>query len=130
MADTPAGPRLLMVDDEPALRKIMARLLQVAGFTVLEAATGKEGLALAGSERPDAILLDLMLPEMNGFDVCLALKQDPATREIPVVIFTARGRGSDDERRCRALGAAAYFCKTDPSKEIVAALRKLLNLAA
>ncbi len=118
--------RILLVDDEPAIVKILGRLIELADFEVSTAMDGEEGLAKAKAEHPDAIVLDLMLPKMNGFDVCAALKKDEATKSIHVVIFTARGR--QEEPRCRELGASAFFSKTDPSSELIARLKSLLGL--
>lgn len=120
--------RVLLIDDEEAIVRILGRLLQVAGFEVLAATDGKDGLAKAQAERPDAIVLDLMLPALNGFEVCAALKQDGATQQIPVIIFTARGRG--EEQRCRELGASAFFNKTDPASELIAKIKSLLGMAS
>lgn len=119
---------MLLVDDEEAIVKILGRLLQLAGFEVLTAVDGEDGLKKAQAERPDAVVLDLMLPKLNGFDVCAALKKDDATKRIPVVIFTARGRG--EEPRCLELGASAFFNKTDPSSELIAKLKSLLGMAS
>ena len=120
--------RVLLVDDEPAIVKILGRLLELAGFEVSTAMDGEEGLAKARAWHPEAVVLDLMLPKMNGFDVCSAIKKDETTKSIHVVIFTARGR--QEEPRCLELGASAFFSKTDPSSELIALLKSLLGMAS
>lgn len=118
----------MLVDDELAIVKILGRLLELAGFEVTTAVDGEEGLAKAKAQPPDAVVLDLMLPKVNGFDVLAALKKDETTRAAPVVIFTARGR--QEEPRCLELGASAFFNKTDPSAELIALLKSLLGMAS
>ena len=82
-------PRVLMIDDSTAERDLYALMLE-RDVKVLTAARGSEGLALAEKERPDAIVLDLMMPEMNGWEVCRRLKSNPATASIPVIMLTAQ----------------------------------------
>lgn len=117
-------PRVLMVDDEPAILKIMGKLLQLSGFELSTAMDGEEGLAKVKSEHPAVVILDLMLPKLTGFQVCEAIKQDAACRDIPVVIFTARGQPGDEER-CRKLGANAYFPKTHPPDDFIKTIQQL-----
>jgi CheY-like chemotaxis protein len=82
-------PSILVVDDEPGTVEYLSELLQQNGFAVLPAAGGRAGIDLARSRHPDLILLDLMMPEVNGFDVVRALREDLATRDIPILILTA-----------------------------------------
>ncbi|MCS7251224.1 MAG: response regulator [Anaerolineae bacterium] len=95
------GPlRVLVIDDSEADRQLIRRVLEYAGgYLVLEASTGKEGTELARRERPDVVILDLMMPEMNGFMVVEALKKDPATRSIPIIVLTAKLLTEEDRRR-------------------------------
>lgn len=122
-------PLVLMVDDEPTILKIMGRLLQISGFELSTAADGEEGLAKVKAEHPRVVILDLMLPKMNGFQVCEAIKQDPACKGIPVVIFTARNQ-PEDEERCRKLGADAYFPKTHATDDFIKTIQQLAGNAA
>ena len=115
--------RILLIDDEPAIVKILGRMLQLAGFEVSSAMDGEAGLAKARAELPDAIVLDLMLPKINGFEVCAALKNDEATQHIVIVIFSARGR--QEEQRCLELGASAFFNKLDPATELIKTIKAL-----
>ncbi len=106
------GSRILIVDDEPYLRKLLAFKLRTAGLVPLEAADGEEALAAALSEAPDAVLLDVSLsPGFTGFDVLRRLKEIPRTASIPVVFLTARVR---PEERATGLGLGAVRFLTKP----------------
>jgi CheY-like chemotaxis protein len=102
--------RVLLVDDEPAMRAVCRLNLEVEGFDVLEAAEGREALAIALRERPDLVLLDVMMPSMDGFDVARHLQEHPATRRIPIVFMTALA-ATDDRRRGFDAGAVGYVVK-------------------
>ena len=107
--------RVLIVDDESAIRLVCRVNLDAAGFETLEAGDGETGLALARSEQPDLILLDIMLPGADGWDVAGKLSEDPATKEIPVVFLTARSTGLD-ELRGHDAGGVGYIAKPfDPT---------------
>jgi CheY-like chemotaxis protein len=82
--------RVLVVDDDPAAVELLGGMLEPIGFTVLRAYGGAEGIALAKGEQPDFIILDLMMPGMSGFDVVAELKADARTRDIPILIVTAK----------------------------------------
>lgn len=91
--------RVLVVDDDPLLREVAkAALEMVGGWSVLTAGSGLEAQEVASSEQPDALLLDIMMPGMDGPSTVLALQEDPATRDIPVVFLTAKlpGQGRED----------------------------------
>jgi signal transduction histidine kinase/DNA-binding response OmpR family regulator len=90
--------RVLVVDDEPANRTWLAKALEPAGFTVLPAAGGREAIEMAKTERPDFVLLDLMMPDVTGFDVVEALRADAATRETPILVLTAANLTEADKR--------------------------------
>lgn len=95
------GPlKVLVIDDSEADRQLVRRVLErLGGYQVLEAAGGQEGTALARRERPDLVILDLMMPEMDGFMVVEALRGDPATRAIPIIVLTAKSLTEEDRRR-------------------------------
>ena len=92
-----AKPRILIVDDEPDLVAVLRMGLQMEGFDVLEASDGEEGLKQAQQERPDLMLLDLMLPRMDGYQVCRTLKFDTRYKSMPIFILSARP-GEKDKR--------------------------------
>jgi len=89
-SEAPRRPLVLVVEDEPHDWELYGKLLWYNGFDVIRAQTGEEGLALAKSHSPDLMLLDLMLPGMDGQSLCRALKADPATRHIVVVVLSGR----------------------------------------
>jgi CheY-like chemotaxis protein len=122
--DAPNGPesratsqgRILIVDDENAIRLVCRVNLRSAGFETLEAADGETALALARAERPDLILLDIMLPGVDGWEVAAELASMPETREIPIVFLTARTTAMD-ESRGHAVGGVGYIAKPfDPTR--------------
>jgi DNA-binding response OmpR family regulator len=102
--------RVLVADDEPPIRLLCQVNLAVAGIGVLQAEDGEEALALARAEAPDLILLDLMMPRLDGWTVAEELAADRRTSDIPVVFLTARATTSD-RRRAEELGALGYVLK-------------------
>jgi two-component system alkaline phosphatase synthesis response regulator PhoP len=102
--------RVLIIDDEPDVLLLCRVNLEFAGHQVLEASSGERGLELATSERPDLIVLDVMLPERDGIAVLEELVDTPETRDTPVVLLTAKAQRSDQLRGWRA-GAADYVTK-------------------
>jgi DNA-binding response OmpR family regulator len=102
--------KLLIADDEASIRGLVRVTLEENSFEIIEAADGDEALRLAWRERPDLILLDVMMPRLDGLEVCRQLKSDPATKEIVVVLLTAMAQESDRERGLAA-GADDYFTK-------------------
>ena len=121
----PASSRILLVDDEISLVKTVGKRLEVEGFEVVSAMDGEGALSKAQTEHPDLIILDLMLPKMNGFEVCKRLKQDPALQRIPVIIFTAKAQ-EKDEQLAMQYGANAYIRKPFRAEELFGTIRKLL----
>ena len=118
--------RVLLVDDEPSIIKMVGKRLEVSGYEVVTASDGEDGLTKARLGRPDVVILDLMLPKMNGMEVCATLKQDHAYKHIPVIIFTAR-RQEMDEKLCRECGADAYITKAQQSKALLEQVEALLG---
>jgi DNA-binding response OmpR family regulator len=103
--------RILLVDDDQGIQKVFAKRLKTAGYEVLQALDGEQALEQARTHSPDLIILDLMLPKLNGYEVCAHLKQNPATRHIPVVMFTAKGEPQDHVAGLM-FGADAYISKS------------------
>ena len=106
--------RILVAEDDRFLRKAAEMALKRQGYTVLTAADGEEALRAAQSELPDLILLDLIMPKLNGFDVLQALKKEAPTAKIPVIVLSNLGQDRDVQQAMDA-GATAYFIKTDLS---------------
>ena len=102
--------KVLVIDDEQIVRQVVNRLLTGEGYQVIEAPYGQAGYQLAISETPNIILLDLMMPVMDGFQVLSKLKSNPETRRIPVIILTAK-IDAESERRCMRSGAVDYIKK-------------------
>ena len=102
--------RVLVVDDEPDVLLLCRLNLQQRGHELLEAAEGSSALRLARERRPDVIVLDLMLPGMNGYEVLETLQRDEGTAKIPVLVLTAKSLRADRERS-HGLGAAAFLTK-------------------
>ncbi len=120
------GKRILLVDDDPELVELVRFNLEAAGFLVRAAADGAEGLKLARALRPDLILLDLMMPELDGFSVCEILRRDRATASIPIFIVTAV---ATQLSRCAGFeaGADAYITKPFSLKSLMSRIQQILN---
>lgn len=121
--------RILVVDDEPDVLDLVTYNLSQAGFQTETAADGAEALRKARSATPDLILLDLMLPEMDGLEVCKLLRRDAKTSAIPIIMLTARASEIDRVLGLE-LGAADYVSKPFSPRELVLRVRKRLELKA
>jgi len=118
--------KILMVEDDRFLRKIYRDKLTRAGFEFIEATNGIEGTNKVISEKPDLVLLDLILPRKNGFDVLIDMKRNKNTKDIPVIILSNLGQESDVKRGL-ALGAQDYLVKTEVSlSEVVDKVKEWL----
>ena len=115
------------MDDEPDQLLMVRTRLEASGFQVITAEDGDMGLRLVQEELPDLVLVDFIMPKMDGLEVCKQLKKAPATRHIPVILFTASS-GKDIEELCRACGADACLRKPYETEELLAAIRGLLRL--
>ncbi len=123
--ETPRG-RVLVVDDEPDLIRILEFGLRAAGYQVDVAADGQEGLKRARETRPDIILLDLMLPKLDGYKVCRLLKFDERYRNIPIIILSARTQEGDQSLAIQ-MGANRFITKPYEFGEILAHIEALLK---
>ena len=118
--------RILIAEDEPSIVASLDFLMRHAGFETRIARDGVSAIAALGEFRPDLVLLDVMLPGRSGFDVCRAIRSDPATSRTRVVMLTARG-GANDEARGMASGADEYVTKPFSTKELVRRVHELLR---
>jgi DNA-binding response OmpR family regulator len=118
--------KILIADDELNIVISLEFLLRREGFEVLVAVDGEEALAKARAERPDLVLLDVMMPKMNGFDVCQALRSDPELASMRVLMLTGKGRETDVSKGL-GLGADGYMTKPFSTKDLVAQVRLLLG---
>lgn len=118
---------ILFIEDESTLQKTFGDILTQDKYKMISALDGKIGLRLAKSEKPDLILLDLVLPSMHGFEVLKRLKQDPETKEIPVIILTNLEKMEDVEEAIK-LGAKTYLVKTQYRiEEVMEKVKKALG---
>jgi DNA-binding response OmpR family regulator len=121
--------QIMVVDDDPDTVSILSRHLQREGFVAIEATSGAECLRIVRDHPVDVILLDLMMPDMDGFQVCRALKSDPSTAEIPVIMITAR-----DDLDARAegirLGVSDFLAKPVFRRQLANRIRSQLDIAA
>ena len=118
--------KILVVDDEPDALEVLGFKLREAGFTPLFATDGLKALAAVRAERPDLVVLDLMLPELDGLEVCKLMRRDPATAGIPVLMLTAKAAEMDRVVGLE-LGADDYVTKPYSPRELVLRIRKLLK---
>jgi len=121
-------PKILVVDDEEDIRELVRLNLTREGYEVLDCETGEQALSLSRSKTSDLIVLDLMLPGIDGLEVCRRLKADPKTAAIPIVILTAKGEDADVVTGLE-IGADDYIVKPFSGKVLVARIRRLLRKA-
>jgi two-component system phosphate regulon response regulator PhoB len=114
--------RVLIVEDEKDVREMLRLNLKVGGFDVLEAQNGAEGLAIAKAELPSVVILDLMMPEMSGMEVCRALRRNPATSRIPILMLTAKSTEGDKVAGLE-VGADDYVTKPFSPRELLLRVR-------
>lgn len=125
-----AKQKILIIEDEPDMRGILQGMVESADYQVISAEDGQAGLDLAIKEKPNIILLDIMLPKLNGFEVLEKLKYDPATQDIPVIILSNLGQ-EQEVSKGKALGAVDYLIKADVHlTEILDKIGKYINKRA
>lgn len=124
MSDSKA--KILIVEDDPLMSRLYSKVFQIEGYDVLTAPDGEEGLSEIHKDIPTLILLDVMMPKMNGLELLEKLKSDPATRKIPVIMLTNLA-GTADAEKAISLGAVKYIVKSeyDP-KQIVEMVKEIL----
>ena len=122
-------PRVLLIEDEPHILLSLEFLLERAGYETASATDGEEGLALVRRLCPDVVLLDVMMPKRNGYEVCQAIKADPELRAIPVIMLSAKGQEVEVMKGLE-LGAAAYVTKPFGNAEILESIRAVLDVRA
>ena len=120
---------ILVADDDPLVLRSITFILQKAGFEVRAATNGAEALALAREHKPTLAMLDVMMPEMDGLEVCQAIKEDPDLADVPVYLVTARAMASERERGLAA-GADEYITKPFVNKELIEKVQAIFDAAA
>ena len=118
--------RILVVDDEADLLEIISLRLQAYDYEVVTAIDGQDGLDKARKEKPDLIILDLMLPKIDGYKVCRMLKFDEKFKQIPIILFTARAQESD-VKLGKEVGADAYLTKPFEPEVLLAKIKELIK---
>jgi len=117
---------VLIVDDEPGIIEMLTMRLEACDYQVISASDGQEGLDKARTEKPDLIILDLMLPKIDGYKVCRMLKFDERHKQIPIILFTARAQESDIKLG-EEVGADAYITKPFEPDILLAKVDQLLK---
>ena len=120
--------KILVADDEPNIVVSLEYLMKREGYTVLVARDGQEALDAIARDRPDLVLLDVMMPGKSGFDICQAVRADESLATVKILMLTAKGRDTDLAKGT-ALGADAYMTKPFSTKELAARVRELLGIA-
>lgn len=118
--------RILVVDDEIYIVHILDFSLGMEGYEVVTALDGEQALAKAKEHRPDLIVLDIMMPKMDGYETCKALKEDPDTSAIPVILLSAKGRNSDQQAGYD-VGAEDYITKPFSPRKLVDRINEMLH---
>lgn len=119
---------VLVVDDEPNILLSLKFLMSKAGYEVRTAKDGEEGMAEILRAPPDLVLLDVMMPKLDGFSVCQAIRQNPALKDVRIIMLTARGRDVEREKGL-ALGADDYITKPFSTQDAIARVKALLDAA-
>lgn len=118
------GKKVMVIDDEPAIHKLLQAILEHEGFQIMGLEERKETRETVTRRRPDVIILDIMMPEVDGFQILKMLKEDEDTRDIPVLVLTVRSLPEDREK-AMSLGADLYMTKPFQPSELVEAVRSL-----
>jgi DNA-binding response OmpR family regulator len=126
MLEERSKPRVIIVDDDRDTREMLTLALELEGFEVGQAANGLRLISAMHVDRPDVILLDVMMSWIDGFELCRAIKKNPTFTEIPVIFISAR-KSAEDEKTGLAAGAVAYFSKPIDMDGLVTQMRSLLD---
>jgi len=124
-----AGEKILNIDDSPTVQRLIEMILSSQGYQVILASDGEEGIAKAKSERPDLILVDFVMPKMNGYQVCKTLKEDAEFRTTPIILVTSKG-DKVGSKFVDVLGISEYFTKPFQPEELLAKIREVLDKKA
>jgi two-component system alkaline phosphatase synthesis response regulator PhoP len=122
--------KILVADDEPTIREMARELLTHAGYDVLEASDGRQALALARKEQPVLILLDLVMPEMNGFEFILEIRKDPRVSKTPILVLSALVSESDTDAYIHELDVVGFIGKTVMATSLISRVQEILSKQA
>lgn len=123
---TTEGKRILICDDDPAILRVLEVNLEVEGYEVLLAHHGEEAYEVAVAEHPDLIILDIMMPRLDGYQTCAKLKADDSVKDIPVVFLSAKAQQSDIDRG-KTFGVADYLTKPFDPTDLLDVVERLLD---
>ena len=118
--------KVLVVDDEPGVRQLVSKILS-REYTVVEAKDGEEAINAVRSQSPRIVIMDMMMPKMDGLTACYAIKKDPATRGIPVIMLTAIDQELNKKLSTTVMGANRYMTKPFNAQELLTTIRQLLD---
>src|SRR5512136_1728550 len=121
-----ANEKILNIDDSPTVQRLIEMILSSQGYQVVLASDGEEGIAKAKSERPALILVDFVMPKMNGYQVCKTLKDDPEFRDTPIILVTSKG-DKVGTKFVDVLGITEYFTKPFQPEELLAKIREVID---
>ncbi len=122
------GKKILVVDDEPSIARLVKMSLSVEGYDVKTATSGFEAMEEIEQEKPDLMVLDIMMPGMNGYEVCMEIKKKPHTKGIKIVFLTARGNPGDAQQGF-AIGGDDYIIKPFDPEELLEKIKDLIGAA-
>jgi CheY-like chemotaxis protein len=121
-----AAKRILICDDDPVILRLLQVNLELEGYDVLQAHHGEEALEIAGAEHPDLIILDIMMPRLDGYQTAERLKADDATKEIPIVFVSAKAQQSDIDKG-KSYGVAEYLTKPFDPTDLLEIVERLVG---
>jgi CheY-like chemotaxis protein len=121
-----AGEKILNIDDSPTVQRLIEMILSAQGYQVVLAQDGEAGIAMAKAEKPAVILVDFVMPKMNGFQVCKALKEDPEFKNTPIILVTSKG-DTVGSKFVDVLGITEYFTKPFQPEELLAKIREVID---
>lgn len=119
--------RVVCIEDEPEIIELVEMILGMEGFQIIGATGGAEGVARVRSEKPDLVLLDLMMPDMDGWAVYQSIKSDPALRDIPVIVLTAKAQSIDKVLGLHIAKVEDYITKPFGPEDLIGSVNKVLN---
>src|SRR5512135_570565 len=124
--ETVSGEKILNIDDSPTVQRLIEMILASQGYEVILAPDGEAGIAKAKAEKPAVILVDFVMPKMNGFQVCKTLKEDPAFKDTPIILVTSKG-DKVGSKFVDALGITEYFTKPFQPDQLLSKIREVID---
>lgn len=120
--------KILIVEDDPSFSRAITHIIQKEGYDVISASNGMAGLRMAKSDNPDLLILDVMLPGLDGFEICSRLRQDPLTAKLPIIMLSAKGQDVDKTMGLK-VGASEYLTKPIDRALLLEKITALLKTA-